>query len=165
MSLCRSLHRALLMIVVVFLPQLVFCQNDSAVPAIRKSIVGQTLTVKIAGIHAATQAFVRPIDTRIVAGTVQKRGLDMFRGSSDVVLAPGTTVQVTKVESSSDNREDVLRVGVNVPGGGYASLAFVSGKGCDDRCTSRASSQSRPGRTCAHGIWERIRSNISTLSG
>lgn len=128
MVLFKNYSWTLWMAALLLLTQGIYGQEPAVVGALQGALVGQTLQVRVAGVHAATEVLLHPIDTRIVAGAVQKRGLDLLRGSTDRVLPVGSAVQVLKVEAARDNREDILRVTVRAAGGGLASMAFVCAK-------------------------------------
>lgn len=103
-------------------------QAASAVDGLRARLMehnGQAV-MKVGEVHAATKVLLHPIDNRVVNGSVQQRNVaGFFRGSDDQVIPVGQTVRVVKVESSSDGKNDVIRVTVATPGNALAPIAFV----------------------------------------
>ena len=159
-SIRHTLFAGFLLLLPLWLP----AQQQPGLAALRQAPVGHTFTLKLQGVHAAGRGLALPIDTRIVAGMVQKRKIDMLRGSSDTVLSPGTAVQVVKVEGATETRDDILRIGVNVPSGGYASLAFVTDRGSlADMTPAQALALLSPGGSFSHGHCPAGRQRIRRL--
>ena len=104
-------------------------QNDP-VSEIRNKLLanGSFYAIKISGLHSTTDVLGRPSEIRIVNGAVARGASQFLHGKQDYAIAPGQSVHVQTVTTSTDSKKDEFKLEL-AAGGLIVPVAFVLPQG------------------------------------